>query len=319
MRSKRIISHILIAFIAATFFLIYVQYNSAKNISSLINGNEKLLDEYRVNTDLKELAREVVTDESNIRGAVATKDTSHVRKLEAEIAAVQNDLLLLQKISDDDSTIKKVDELDDLVKVKLQWIKGVLDGKSTAEELIASERAKRLTDSILLLAQNIETNRHAILSRLTASNDISGQKAQRFNTILIALMLICGAGLFWYIINIIRKQSSLIVQLNISEKKVKEAAMVKENFMANMSHEIRTPMNAILGFTNLLQRKNLDEESKEYVQTIQKSGEMLLTIINDILDLSKIEAGMMRIESAPFSMHGLLHSFETMFAAKMAE
>ena len=86
-----------------------------------------------------------------------------------------------------------------------------------------------------------------------------------------------------------------------------------------MSHEIRTPMNAILGFTNVLQRKNLDEESKEYVQTIQKSGENLLTIINDILDLSKIEAGMMRIETAPFSIRELVHSVEAMFKGKAKE
>ena len=89
--------------------------------------------------------------------------------------------------------------------------------------------------------------------------------------------------------------------------------------MANMSHEIRTPMNAILGFTNLLQRKNFDGELKEYIQTIQKSGENLLAIINDVLDLSKIEAGMMRIESVPFSIRGLVHSIEIMFTVKADE
>jgi signal transduction histidine kinase len=85
-------------------------------------------------------------------------------------------------------------------------------------------------------------------------------------------VLVSGAGLFWYIINTIRKQISLIQQLNISEKKVKESARLKENFIANMSHEIRTPMTAILGFTNLLQYKNLDEESKGYLQTISEVG-----------------------------------------------
>jgi signal transduction histidine kinase len=89
--------------------------------------------------------------------------------------------------------------------------------------------------------------------------------------------------------------------------------------LANTSHEIRTPMNAILGFTNLLQRKSLDDESKEYVQTIQNACEKLLAIINDILDLSKIEAGTMRIESSAFSIRGLLHSIETMFRLKSAE
>lgn len=107
--------------------------------------------------------------------------------------------------------------------------------------------------------------------------------------------------------------------MNESEKKVKEVAQLKENFMANMSHEIRTPMNAILGFTNLLQKKNLDTESKQYLNSVQVSGENLLTIINDILDMSKIEAGMMRIESIPFDMWGLVHSVGTMFQEKAKE
>ena len=67
-----------------------------------------------------------------------------------------------------------------------------------------------------------------------------------------------------------------------------------------MSHEIRTPMNAILGFTNLLQKEPLNVKSREFLNSIQNSGESLLTIINDILDFSKIEAGMMRIELNPF-------------------
>ncbi len=73
------------------------------------------------------------------------------------------------------------------------------------------------------------------------------------------------------------------------------AAQTKENFLANMSHEIRTPLSGILGFTNLLQKRPLDETSAEFVSSIQRSGENLMAIINDILDLSKIEAGMMRI------------------------
>ena len=97
MTGKRIIFYILAAFIAATIFLIYIQYNSAKNISSLITGNEKFLDEYHVNSELKELEKDVVTVESNVRAAVATNDTSHIRKLETEIAAVQKELLIVAK------------------------------------------------------------------------------------------------------------------------------------------------------------------------------------------------------------------------------
>ncbi len=324
MTGKRITFYIFAAFIAGTILLIYIQYNSAKNINLLINGNEKLTSEYKVNSQLKELERDIVVIESNIRSTVSTNDPSHIKGLKTEVMKVKESLRQLQQISDDDSTVKQIDEIDSLVQIKLHFNKEVLDsfylkGKSSAEKLMGTLRGKRLTDSIFFIAQRIQDTRQSFLKDITISLDKGGKKAQQFNTILIALVLVCGAGLFWYIINTIRKQISLIRQLNVSEKKVREGAMIKEKFMANMSHEIRTPMNAILGFTNLLQRKNLDSESKEYVQTIQKSGENLLTIINDVLDLSKIEAGMMRIESAAFSIRGLVHSIEIMFTAKAEE
>ncbi|MFD1000766.1 response regulator [Ohtaekwangia kribbensis] len=81
---------------------------------------------------------------------------------------------------------------------------------------------------------------------------------------------------------------------------------VKEIFLANMSHEIRTPMNAILGFTRLLFETNLSQEQKSFVDAIHFSGENLLVIINDILDLSKIQSGKMTIEKYEFNVHELV-------------
>ena len=317
MVGKKIIFYILAASIVGTFVLLYVQYNSSKNITLLIDGNQKYLDEYHINSELKELEKDVVGIESNISDVISTNNPEDLKGMDVKIAKVDTDLDHLQQISDDSVTVKKIDELDSVVQKKILFSKALLtsfytEGKGPAEKLIATQRGKRLMDSIYHVARNIEASRLAVIARLTASNINSGKKAQRFNTILLVLVLVFGAALFWYIINIIQK-------LILSEMRVKESAQVKENFMANMSHEIRTPMNAILGFTNLLQRKTLDKESKEYVQTIQKSGENLLTIINDILDLSKIEAGMMRIETAPFNMRGLIHSIETMFRGKATE
>ncbi len=84
------------------------------------------------------------------------------------------------------------------------------------------------------------------------------------------------------------------------------AADAKARFLANMSHEIRTPMNGIIGMAELLKKTKLTQEQKEFVEVISTAGENLLTVINDILDLSKIEAGKITLENVLFSLHSEL-------------
>src|SRR6476620_5152519 len=94
---------------------------------------------------------------------------------------------------------------------------------------------------------------------------------------------------------------------------------MKEQFLANMSHEIRTPMNSILGFTNLLRRTQLNDHQRDYVRNIHSASENLLALVNDILDLSKIEAGMMHLEEVRFSLNSLINSVGAMFIEKIRE
>lgn len=84
------------------------------------------------------------------------------------------------------------------------------------------------------------------------------------------------------------------------------ASTLKSNFLANMSHEIRTPMNGIIGLTSMLAKTEMTLQQKEHLQLIQKSGSHLLNIINNILDLSKIEAGMVELADQPVNIHQLL-------------
>src|ERR1035437_5664196 len=102
-------------------------------------------------------------------------------------------------------------------------------------------------------------------------------------------------------------------------QKAEESTKLKEAFLANMSHEIRTPMNAIIGFSDILCRRKLAEQEKEYVKIIKSAGENLLTIINDILDISKIEAGMITFEKTSFSVKETFKSLQAMLMEKAKE
>ncbi len=104
-----------------------------------------------------------------------------------------------------------------------------------------------------------------------------------------------------------------------AKEKAEEATKLKEAFLANMSHEIRTPMNAIIGFSDILFKGKLEAKEKEYVRTIKSAGENLLTIINDILDISKIEAGMMTFEEHIFSVKEIFKSLNIMLMGKAKE
>lgn len=311
----------LVIFLVSVLMIVFLQFNSGQSINTLIHSNTRLLNELRTQRDLQILETAIISVESNVRGAVITERSDHLKNLENEIQNIRLGLKKLDIYFEDPVTDSLLKSLTDVVERKITHSTKIIKqyelfGKDSAEQYINQNRGKSMTDSIVLLIDKLTNTRQAFVRAITDNIAENENKARSRGMFLAIVAAISSIFAFFYIIAISRKQQKLIAVLNESEKKEKESARVKDQFLSNMSHEIRTPLNAILGFTNLLSKTSLSPVQKEYVTYMRSSGQNLQAIVNDILDLSKIEAGMMRIEKTSFHFPDLIHTIDAMFREK---
>jgi signal transduction histidine kinase/ActR/RegA family two-component response regulator len=179
----------------------------------------------------------------------------------------------------------------------------------TQREMEYTFREQRLADSLQVAQRDLERE-------LTFQAKLSQEKNTR--NILIAsglIMLILAIGLVFRL-RYMRRTKQII---QAEKEKAQASERAKHQFLANMSHEIRTPMNAIKGMTDILIRRDPKAAQKEYLDGIKQSSDSLLVVINDILDISKIESGKIELECEPFSINEVMNNVHTIMQFKAEE
>jgi len=182
----------------------------------------------------------------------------------------------------------------------LLWLAGVL-----AAYLLSKALNARVTQPLASLA--------AMMAEVTAREDYSRRFSYRENNEL-GLVVEAFNELMMRTEDREQRMESMIAALVKARDDAEAAARSKTSFLANMSHEIRTPMNGVMGMIALLKRSHMSEQQSAYFDTIERSSEALLTIIDDILDFTKIEAGRLILIQEPLDLVDSIASIEALFS-----
>ncbi len=313
-----------VTFIAAVIIIVFLQFNSSRSINQLINGNEDLMSLLKIKMELQHVQENVAQLETEAKSIVIRGQDLKDGRFEQQVKRVNRSFYALDSFETDQIIGAGILQLKRLVNKKIGLNKEVLrtfagDGKDAAEALINDQEGALFTDSIRSLAHRIDERYQVSVTQLIDNADTNGRNAKTFGTILAAIAAVASLLAFGYISYKMGEQQRLIHQLNASELRARQSAEAKEHFLANMSHEIRTPLNAILGFTGLLRKRETDPETARYTGLIHKAGENLLQIVNDILDISKIEAGMMPVEKTALNIRETVASIEHLYRQRSQE
>lgn len=324
--------------------VIYEGLQLSKNIL-LFGGTE--LD---VATIYKETEAELdrITETANVQRQALTEQRAQLAQQQEKIASQQS--LLTQQLKDiarQTSNIKqqkaiiqtqsknitdKEAELNTLlanlnkIKTALTESEGVLDQKEASideySEQIRTNMALLKSSSAELAVQEKQIREKNLV--LTKQGNVI--RSQRLTltvagVAIVVFLLLLGVIYIGYQAKqrINRKLERQTADLQQANDKLQQMSEAKSLFLSTMSHEIRTPLNGVLGMVELLKDTSLNRQQRHYIDVVHTSGEMLLSVINDVLDFSKIEAGKMQVERIDFNLEKLIYDCAEIFSLRSAD
>lgn len=292
------------------------------NVSRLKEGNRDAAITFTLNNRLQELV--------NLSFEISTKFSQPPEKiipsssLRDSLTLLGYNASILAQVNMDSLIKKQFGELNRFVSLQVSTAELILEkistkNKDTLEKITDSLYKQKLSDSIYQRALSIQEKLEANLQATLSTNTAASARLSAYNKTLAAIAVAAVLILGTIIIHHHLRQVKLISRLEEATAVATQSARIKDQFLANMSHEIRTPLNAVRGFSRLLKSTELNHEQQQYVDIIDSSSSSLINIVNDILDISKIEAGKLRIESKPFNLERLLGTISRVFSESAAE
>jgi signal transduction histidine kinase/DNA-binding response OmpR family regulator len=185
-----------------------------------------------------------------------------------------------------------------------------LYGKQKALLLLNNEEDRKTSTEYLKSQAELTAALNAKVKQL--NNELLAAQASTLR--LDSLWNIASLALMLFIALVVMYQTARIGILNkklgVAVEKMQHATRVKDQFMSNITHELRTPLNSILGYTNLLLKRNHEPETEKWLHAVNTSGTMLLDVVNDVLDYSKLESGYLQISTEPFQIEDVLSNLK---------
>jgi len=205
------------------------------------------------------------------------------------------------------------------------------------DSILNEQTRMRVWQMQILFDRERSENQIALLQRESEISALRLKRQQFFNLLIGFFLVVSVAAviLLMYFIRIRTRNNRLLLEKNSqieqtqkelqiyadklleAKEEAEQSNKAKSIFLANMSHEIRTPMNSVIGFADILSNVLQDSKQLSYLESIRNSGKNLLTLINDILDLSKIEAGKMEIDRGPVDLQNLFLEMKSMFEPQL--
>jgi PAS domain S-box-containing protein len=282
----------------------------AEQTAEIMRSNQSL---YRRNQELATMNEELQASEEEVKA-----NLEYISSLKTDLEVKEKLYRLLAENSQDMITIVGLDSRIEFVSPAsfqiLQYQPSELLGKK-GFELVSEEDAPRVTNEMMAVKETGER-----------VSDFQFRMKRKDGTLVWVESQ--TTPIFNEQGDVIKRQTSVReiterkkaeTEILVAKEKAEEATLAKTQFLSTMSHEIRTPMNAVIGLTNILLQNNPREDQRENLNLLKFSGENLLTIINDILDLNKIEAGKISLEDINYNLHELLGNIIQMHEQKASE